>query len=91
MCGWHRWISSANASFSFRLMARTLRIAVLTLSMVIRLMCSRLGSFLDDWEAQHGALTQEELARARDEMRPLPLDAGSLRQGVGDEASPLKP
>jgi hypothetical protein len=46
-----------------------------------------LGSFLDDWEAQHGALTPEELARARDEMRPLPLEAGALRQGA-DEASP---
>jgi hypothetical protein len=31
-----------------------------------------LGAFLDDWEAQHGALTPEELARAGDEMRPLP-------------------
>jgi len=33
---------------------------------------SALGSFLDDWEAAHGALTLEELARARDEIQPLP-------------------
>jgi hypothetical protein len=50
-----------------------------------------LGSFLDDWEAQHGALTPEELARARDEMRPLRFEAGALRQGAEDEVSPLKP
>jgi hypothetical protein len=45
-----------------------------------------LGSFLDDWEAQHGALTPEELARACDEMTPLPLEVDALRQGAGDEA-----
>jgi hypothetical protein len=31
-----------------------------------------LGAFLDDWEAQHGHLTPEELARAHDEMKLLP-------------------
>jgi hypothetical protein len=37
-----------------------------------------LGAFLDDWEAQHGHLTPEELARAHDEMKLLPLEAGTL-------------
>jgi hypothetical protein len=33
-----------------------------------------LGAILDDWEAQHGALTPDELARAEDELKPLPSE-----------------
>jgi hypothetical protein len=32
-----------------------------------------LGSFLDDWEAKHGALNPEELARARVELQHRPV------------------
>jgi hypothetical protein len=31
-----------------------------------------LGSFLDDWEAKHGDLTPEELARAKKDLTPPP-------------------
>jgi hypothetical protein len=31
-----------------------------------------LGGFLDEWEAQHGEMTTEELARASAELSPPP-------------------
>jgi hypothetical protein len=31
-----------------------------------------LGTFLDDWEAKHGKLTEQELERAAKELTPRP-------------------
>ena len=35
-----------------------------------KLRADALGKFLDDWEEQHGKLSQEELARATKELSP---------------------
>jgi hypothetical protein len=35
-----------------------------------KLRTDTLGKFLDDWEEQHGKLSQEELARAAKELAP---------------------
>jgi|HubBroStandDraft_1064217.scaffolds.fasta_scaffold262521_1 hypothetical protein len=35
-----------------------------------KLRADALGKFLDDWEEQHGKLSQEELARATKELAP---------------------
>lgn len=35
-----------------------------------KLRTDALGKFLDDWEEQHGKLSQEELARATKELAP---------------------
>ena len=35
-----------------------------------KLRADALGKFLDDWEEQHGKLSQEELARAAKELSP---------------------
>jgi len=35
-----------------------------------KLRTDALGKFLDDWEEQHGTLSQEELARATKELAP---------------------
>jgi hypothetical protein len=35
-----------------------------------KLRADALGKFLDDWEQQHGKLSQEELARATKELAP---------------------
>jgi len=35
-----------------------------------KLRADALGKFLDDWEEQHGQLSQEELARATKELAP---------------------
>jgi hypothetical protein len=36
-----------------------------------KLRADALGRFLEDWEEQHGNLSQEELARATQELAPL--------------------
>jgi hypothetical protein len=42
-----------------------------------------LGAFLADWEAQHGPLTPEELARARAELKlPIFRGKGELLPGI---------
>jgi len=35
-----------------------------------KLRADALGKFLDDWEEQHGKLTEQELARAAKELAP---------------------
>jgi hypothetical protein len=40
-----------------------------------KLRSEALGDFLDDWEAEHGALSTDQLAAAADELR---LDAASI-------------
>jgi hypothetical protein len=46
---------------------------------------SPLGSFLDDWELRNGALTPEELARARDDMRSQ-ANSGDMKRSRSQHA-----